>query len=85
MEEAPQVHGLGSGASAPSGISFAGHLHQIQDLIDAVQGARPVLIGGREGLKAVALVNALYKSGRSGQPVGVEPGPAAPVRQSPSF
>lgn len=60
---------LGSGAGAPNAISFAGHQRQIQDLIDAVLHRRPMAIDGREGRKAVALVNALYDSAESGRPV----------------
>ena len=63
---------LGSGAGAPNAISFAGHQRQIQDLIDAVRENRPLAIDGREGRKAVALVNALYASAESGRPVRVE-------------
>jgi predicted dehydrogenase len=60
---------LGSGASAPNAISFAGHLRQIQDLIDAVRENRPLAIDGHEGRKAVALVNAIYASAQAGAPV----------------
>jgi len=60
---------LGSGAGAPNAISFAGHQRQIQDFIDAVRDNRPLAIEGREGRKAVALVNALYASAESGLPV----------------
>lgn len=60
---------LGSGAGAPNAISFAGHQRQIQDLIDALRENRPLAIDGREGRKAVALVNALYASAESGAPV----------------
>jgi predicted dehydrogenase len=60
---------LGSGAGSPNAISFAGHQRQIQDLIDAIRENRPLAIEGREGRKAVALVNALYASTESGKPV----------------
>ena len=53
---------FGSGAGAPNAISFSGHQRQIQDLIDAVRENRPPAVDGREGRKAVALVNALYAS-----------------------
>lgn len=60
---------LGSGAGAPNAISFAGHQRQIQDLVDALHENRPLAIEGREGRKAVALVNAIYASAESGKPV----------------
>jgi UDP-N-acetyl-2-amino-2-deoxyglucuronate dehydrogenase len=63
------TNALGSGASAPNAISFAGHLRQIQDLIDAVRENRPLAIDGHEGRKAVALVNAIYASAQAGAPV----------------
>jgi predicted dehydrogenase len=65
----PKENSLGSGASAPNAISFAGHQRQIQDLIDAVREKRPLLVDGSEGRKAVALVNALYASADTGLPV----------------
>ena len=58
-----------SGAGSPTAISFEGHRRQIQDLIDALREGRPLAIDGREGRKAVALVNALYASAASGTPV----------------
>ena len=58
-----------SGAGAPNAISFEGHRRQIQDLIDAVHGNRPVAIDGYEARKAVALIRALYASSERGQPV----------------
>ena len=61
----------GSGASAPNSISTEGHRSQLQDLVDAIRLGRPALIDGREGLKAVALVEALYSSANSGRPMPV--------------
>jgi UDP-N-acetyl-2-amino-2-deoxyglucuronate dehydrogenase len=62
---------LGSGAAVPGGISIAGHLRQIADLVAAVRDNRPPAIDGREGRKAVALVHAIYESAKSGQPMKV--------------
>jgi predicted dehydrogenase len=60
---------LGSGASEPGAISFEGHRRQIQDLIDAVRGNRPVAVDGHEARKAVALIRGLYLSAERGAPV----------------
>jgi predicted dehydrogenase len=60
---------LGSGAGVPGGISLAGHLRQIGDLVAAVQENRPPAIGAREGRKAVALVHAIYESAKAGKAV----------------
>ncbi|MEO6004050.1 MAG: Gfo/Idh/MocA family oxidoreductase [Opitutus sp.] len=53
---------LGSGASAPNAISFVGHQRQLQDLVDAIRAGRAPALDGAEGRKAVALINALYRS-----------------------
>ncbi len=60
---------LGSGASAPNAISAEGHRRQIQDLIDAIRGNKPLAVDGAEGRKAVALVRAIYASADRGGPV----------------
>jgi len=60
-----------SGAGAATAISYEGHLRQIQDLVAAVREGRPPAIDGREGRKAVALVNAIYAAADQGRPVRV--------------
>jgi len=60
---------LGSGAGVPGGISIAGHLRQIGDLVAAVRDNRAPAIDGREGRKAVALVHAIYESAKAGKAV----------------
>lgn len=69
IRAAQDTAALGSGASEPGAISFEGHRRQIQDLIDAVRGNRPVAIDGHEARKAVALIRALYASADCGAPV----------------
>lgn len=71
IRHAKRDDALGSGAGVPGGISLAGHLRQIGDLVAAVRENRPPAIGAREGRKAVALVHAIYESAKSGQPVRV--------------
>lgn len=66
---AGQTNALGSGASDPKAISTEGHRRQLQDLVDAIREQRPHALDGPEGRKAVALVNAIYASARSGAPV----------------
>jgi UDP-N-acetyl-2-amino-2-deoxyglucuronate dehydrogenase len=58
-----------SGAGAANAITHHGHLRQIQDLIDALRGNRPVAVNGREARKAVALIRGLYASADRGLPV----------------
>jgi UDP-N-acetyl-2-amino-2-deoxyglucuronate dehydrogenase len=62
---------LGSGAGNPAGISIAGHLRQITDLVEAVRDRRAPAIGAAEGRKAVALVHAIYESAKSGKSMRV--------------
>jgi UDP-N-acetyl-2-amino-2-deoxyglucuronate dehydrogenase len=71
IRHAKRDDALGSGAGVPGGISIAGHLRQIADLVEAVRDNRPPAIDGREGRKAVALVHAIYESAKSGQPMKV--------------
>lgn len=58
-----------SGAGAANAISYAGHQRQIEDLVLALRHHRPLALDGREGRKAVALVEALYRSAETGAPV----------------
>ena len=60
---------MGSGAAAPMNIKVEGHVRQIQDFIDGINGKRPFFIEGLEARKAVALVRAIYDSAECGQPV----------------
>lgn len=60
---------LGSGASDPKAINTEGHRRQLQDLVDALTAGRAPALDGREGRKAVAFVNAIYESARTGTPV----------------
>ncbi len=71
VRNAPRDNALGSGAGVPGGISLAGHLRQIADLVAAVRENRAPAIDGAEGRKAVALVHAIYESAKSGRPVRV--------------
>lgn len=66
IRNARDTAALGSGASQPNAISFTGHQLQLQGLVDALNDGTPLAIDGREGRKAVAIVNALYASAASG-------------------
>jgi predicted dehydrogenase len=68
---AAQSNALGSGASDPKAISTEGHRRQLQDLVDALRADRVPALDGREGRKAVALVNAIYASADSGLAVSL--------------
>lgn len=56
------------GSSDPMAISFNNHLLQYQDFLASLTAGSQPAIDGREGIKAVALVEALYASARTGRP-----------------
>ncbi len=47
------------------------HQRQLEDFVDAVRKQRPPLVDGREGLRSLALVLAVYASARTGRTVEV--------------
>ncbi len=61
---------LGSGAGDPlASLKIEGHRRQIDDFTKAIKNDRPPLIDGREGRNAVALIEAIYKSAKTGRTV----------------
>jgi predicted dehydrogenase len=58
-----------SGAANPMDITAAGHAAVFQDFADAIRQGRRPLIDGAEGRRSVEVVEAIYQSARSGQPV----------------
>jgi predicted dehydrogenase len=65
-----QESALGSGAGDPlTALKAEGHRRQIEDFAQAIQQGREPAIMGREGRRAVELIEAIYKSAKSGKPV----------------
>jgi len=62
---------VASGASDPMAISLDPFERQFLDFADAIRTARPPLVGGEEGYQALQLVDAIYRSCRTGN--GVRP------------
>ena len=65
------VHGLnegtaGEGDADPSAIDFVWHQRNFEDAVQAIRENRTPLIDGREGRRAVALINAIYRSAAAG-------------------
>lgn len=61
---------LGSGAADPmAALKFEGHRRQIEDFARAVRTGKPSTIDGREGRRAVHLIEAIYRSARTGRAV----------------
>lgn len=57
------------GVSDPAAISFIGHQKQIEDFIASIEGEKDPLVNGEEGLKSVAIIEAIYESARTGKTV----------------
>lgn len=53
---------LSNGASDPMALDIHGHRRQLEDLISAIRQDRQPMIDGAEGLKALELVLAVYRS-----------------------
>ena len=67
----PLSTGVASGASDPMAISVESFERQFLDLGDAIATGRKPLVSGEEGYQALAVVDAIYRSCRSGAVVGV--------------
>jgi len=70
-EPAPVAGDVASGASDPMAISLDPFERQFLDFADAITSGRPPLVGGEEGYQALQLVDAIYRSCRTGN--GVRP------------
>jgi predicted dehydrogenase len=63
---------LGSGAGDPlAALSYEGHRRQLADFAEAIQTGRPPRIDGAEGRHAVALIEAIYASARTGRAITI--------------
>lgn len=61
---------LGSGAADPmAALKSGGHRRQIEDFANAILGKKNTVIPGTEGRRAVALIEAIYKSARTNRAV----------------
>jgi UDP-N-acetyl-2-amino-2-deoxyglucuronate dehydrogenase len=61
---------LGSGAADPiKGLKHEGHRRQIDDFTRAIQEGREPAIVGREGRRAVEIIQAIYRSAESGNEI----------------
>jgi predicted dehydrogenase len=57
------------GASNPAAISHLGHARQLTDFVHAIRTDSAPLVDGREGRRAVALIEAIYRSAETGRTV----------------
>jgi UDP-N-acetyl-2-amino-2-deoxyglucuronate dehydrogenase len=68
----PLARDVASGASDPMAISLEPFERQFLDFADAVRTGRRPLIAGEDGLQALELVDAIYRSCRSNERVRLE-------------
>ncbi len=54
----------GLGANDPSAINFDGHRHNFEDVVRAIEAGTSPLVTGEEGLKAVQVIDAIYRSAK---------------------
>lgn len=66
-----RVSGTSGGASDPMAISHVCHTRNFESFLDAVRSNRRPMLDGLEGRKAVAIVEACYRSARTGRPTRV--------------
>jgi predicted dehydrogenase len=71
-ERFAQKTGASGGSSNPAAISHVGHARQLADFVNAVRtGGRPV-VDGAEGRKAVAIIEAIYRSAATGRMIELQ-------------
>ena len=68
-EPAPVVREAASGASDPMAISLVPFERQFRDFGEAIAEGRKPLVAGEEGYQALELVDAVYRSCRTGEKV----------------
>lgn len=59
--------GAGLGANDPGAINMQGHVENFKDFIQAIYNQKDPLISGKEALKSVQIINAIYQSSESGK------------------
>jgi UDP-N-acetyl-2-amino-2-deoxyglucuronate dehydrogenase len=64
--------GTSGGAADPMAINYACHTRNFEAFLDAIRSGRPPELDGLEGRKAVAIVEACYRSARTGRAAKVE-------------
>jgi predicted dehydrogenase len=66
-----QKTGASGGSSNPAAISHQGHARQLADFVGAIRTGGKPLVDGREGRKAVAIIEAIYRSAETGRMVAL--------------
>jgi predicted dehydrogenase len=63
--------GTSGGAADPMAINYACHTRNFEEFLAAIRAGRQPPLDGLEGRKAVAIIEACYKSARTGRPAKV--------------
>ena len=81
-EEKPEDKGIrekfaaktstGGGAADPMAIGYDNHTRNIADFLKAIEAGKTPTIDGAEAKKAIAIIEAIYESARSGKAVDVK-------------
>src|SRR5262249_52981638 len=64
-----QKVGASGGSSDPAAISHVGHARQLADFVRAIASGGAPLVDGREGRRAVEVIQAVYRSAETGRPI----------------
>jgi predicted dehydrogenase len=71
-ERFAQKTGASGGSSNPAAISHVGHARQLADFVRAIRTNSAPLVDGREGRRAVAVIEAIYRSAATGRAVALQ-------------
>jgi UDP-N-acetyl-2-amino-2-deoxyglucuronate dehydrogenase len=70
-ERFAQKTGASGGSSNPAAISHVGHARQLADFVRAIRTNSAPLVDGREGRRAVEVIEAIYHSATTGRTVTI--------------
>ncbi len=73
VPEKQEINSTASGASSPlAGFSIDPHRFQFESIADAISEGREPPVSGKESLKSLAIVLAIYESSKSNVPVNMD-------------
>jgi predicted dehydrogenase len=61
----------GTGSSRAEGLAASSHRKQYEDVIDSIKNDREPLVTGEEGIRALAVIKAIYESSKSHKEIEV--------------
>ncbi|HZK79964.1 MAG TPA: Gfo/Idh/MocA family oxidoreductase, partial [Humisphaera sp.] len=70
--EKPELQTVNYGGVAdPRAISFVYHQMQLTNIIESIEAGRPPEVRGEDGLRAVQLIESIYKSSTTDRPIAI--------------